>query len=155
MYCWKTDLISDKKHDVQAIGEELEKLANRGELTAEKVVEEAKNANSPMHSWFEWDDTVAAQKYREHQARVLIGSIVIYHEPEKKTRAFYVIKEEKSPVYHHITEIRSDDLMKKRLAEQALKEMEVWAKRYEEIADYLGTFYDEVKTALDKTRKAG
>lgn len=53
---------------------ELEKLAaaNGGNLTAEFVVQAARSKKSPLHSFFTWDDTLAAEEYRKEQARRLI-----------------------------------------------------------------------------------
>ena len=63
------------KEQKQAIKERLEKLAakNRGTLTPTRVVMDARDKSSPLHDFFEWDDGAAAQRYREQQARELIG----------------------------------------------------------------------------------
>ena len=60
------------------IVEELLRLEqDNGRLNPADVIEAAKDAGSPLHSWFEWDDTVAASKYRLDQARALIRSVKI------------------------------------------------------------------------------
>lgn len=46
-----------------------------GELTPRLVVEAAADDTSPLHSLFTWDDTVAAQAFREEQARHVIRSV--------------------------------------------------------------------------------
>lgn len=46
-----------------------------GELTAESVLREARRKTSPIHSYFEWDDTEAANQYRLEQARRLIRRV--------------------------------------------------------------------------------
>ena len=45
-------------------------------LTAGNVVESARLKRSPLHDYFEWDDTVAAVQFRERQARTMLASIV-------------------------------------------------------------------------------
>jgi len=45
-------------------------------LTPENLVNEARAEDSPIHSAFEWNDTVAAEKYRCEQARLMIANIV-------------------------------------------------------------------------------
>jgi len=57
----------------EAIEKELSRLyAMENRLSASQVVDAAKPAKSPLHSWFVWDDTKAAGEYRLIQARQLI-----------------------------------------------------------------------------------
>ena len=62
-----------------SVREELKRIAKRndGVLTAEAVVEAARNDDSPLHSAFTWDDTEAAIKWRLHQARNIILRIKV------------------------------------------------------------------------------
>ena len=57
--------------------ERLKKLAalGGGTLTPDAVVKDAKSVSSPLHTHFEWDDDVAANKFRLDQARRLIRSV--------------------------------------------------------------------------------
>ena len=58
--------------------EELQALYEaRGELTADLVVDVARDPTHPLHTRFEWDDTAAAEKYRRFQAGQLIRSVRI------------------------------------------------------------------------------
>lgn len=60
----------------RAVVEALLRIYERaGALRAEDVVEEARSAKSPLHDWFEWDDSVAAEQYRLQQARQLVREI--------------------------------------------------------------------------------
>lgn len=54
-----------------------------GELTAKSVVEENRAKTAPLHSCFEWDDAVAAERYREKQAGDMIRCLVTVQESEK------------------------------------------------------------------------
>ena len=56
---------------------ELERLFREGLLRPADVVEAARDPESPLHTHFEWDDTAAAAKWREEQARQLIRNIRI------------------------------------------------------------------------------
>lgn len=60
-----------------AILEELTNLNAKGRLTPASVLRRARNENSPMHSYFEWDDAEAAEKFRIEQARTLISDFEI------------------------------------------------------------------------------
>lgn len=47
----------------------------RGVLVPAAVVDAARDEASPLHSCFEWDDGVAAERHREDQARSLIRRV--------------------------------------------------------------------------------
>jgi hypothetical protein len=51
-------------------------------LTARAVVEESRPDDAVLHPIFEWDDTRAAESYREHQATSLIRSVRLIAEPD-------------------------------------------------------------------------
>lgn len=55
------------------VDRELEKIYKRRKVvTVEAVLAEAEKPTHPLHSYFEWDDQAAAQKYRIVQAYSLI-----------------------------------------------------------------------------------
>lgn len=58
-------------------GAELQRLYGMGmALTAENVVEAAQDAASPLHDWFTWSNAVAGRRWRAHEARKMLHSIV-------------------------------------------------------------------------------
>jgi len=64
----------------QVAGEEIERLYQQHEtLTAPIVVDAARPAAAPLHPAFEWQDKVAGERWREHQARNLIRQIQVVH----------------------------------------------------------------------------
>ncbi len=48
-----------------------------GKLTPEQVLDAARPDESPLHGFFEWDDSAAAEAYRIEQARELIRRVRI------------------------------------------------------------------------------
>lgn len=57
-------------------GQELQRLYDMGiALTAENVVAAARKRSSPLHDWFTWEDTLAAQRWRLHEARKMLHGI--------------------------------------------------------------------------------
>lgn len=69
-----------------------------GELTPQIVVDEARPSGAPLHDRFEWDDTIAGEKYRLVQASQLIRTVRVEyttpHSQEKKfIRAFSSLHE--------------------------------------------------------------
>jgi hypothetical protein len=61
--------------DRELIRIELEKLQHEGRLNPDNVIEAAKDPNNVLHKRFEWDDSIAAQKYRLEQAEQLIKRV--------------------------------------------------------------------------------
>lgn len=55
------------------VDRELEKIYDtHGVVSVDTVLSEAASATSPLHSYFEWDDKAAGEKYRRVQAYSLI-----------------------------------------------------------------------------------
>lgn len=70
----------------EMVRDELERLEDQaGRLTPSIVIEAAKDEQSPLHGYFEWDDSIAAENYRLEQARTLIRSVVLHITDEKTT----------------------------------------------------------------------
>lgn len=84
------------RKDVQIIGETLEQIKEKygGYLKTVDVVDEARNKKSKLHKYFQWDDTIAGEKYREQQARVLISNIaevVVVNKKQTRIRSFHSV----------------------------------------------------------------
>lgn len=80
-------------------------------LTARLVVDTARDKNSPLHQHFEWDDSVAGEKYREHQARDLIRSIKIKYrngDRTEKTNYFVSVERDEARAYHPVDKVAGD-----------------------------------------------
>lgn len=72
--------------DPDAVAAEVRKLlAEHDGITPELLLDTAKRKTSPLHSLFDWDDSVAAEKWRTHQARKLARAIHVV--PEDVERA--------------------------------------------------------------------
>ncbi len=56
---------------------ELQGLLGKDNITAKELLDASRDEKAPLHSCFEWDDSVAAENYRLYQARQIIGSIEI------------------------------------------------------------------------------
>lgn len=69
--------------EADVVGEELERIRLKtGRLTPDVVVKEARLKKSPIHAAFEWDDTLAGEKYRLHQARNIIRAVRVVTEDD-------------------------------------------------------------------------
>jgi len=55
-----------------------------GVLRPDDVIKDARNPKSPLHDQCEWDDTAAARKYRQDQARTLIRTVRVVVEVNRR-----------------------------------------------------------------------
>lgn len=142
--------------DAKAVGAHLEMLRKqfRGELTPDDVLKDAKHNNSPLHSFFEWDDSKAAEQHRLSQARGLIRAVVaIYRDEERTARkvtAFVHINEPGAPHYRSTEHAMSAAKTREMVLRQAWKEFQSWRKRYEQLDELADLFKkaDEVRLAI-------
>lgn len=151
VYEWKAE--SRITLDPQAVGREIEALQTKYPegITPETVVTHARDKRSPMHEFFEWDDSLAGAKYRLDQARYLIRHIVITEIEEapkvasKPIRAFVSVQrtlpngKEKSG-YMGVREALSDNDIRAQLLRRALGELKAWQVRYNEMAELAKVF---------------
>ncbi len=61
--------------DAAIVGPELQRLTNAGASTNADVVDAARPSEAVLHPYFEWDDTAAAEAYREHQAETITRTV--------------------------------------------------------------------------------
>ncbi|MCM1224060.1 MAG: hypothetical protein NC548_57370 [Lachnospiraceae bacterium] len=89
-----------------------------------------------MHNLFEWDDSIAGQKYRESQAMYILRSIVVVSEKEDEStqnhtyvRAF-VSSGNNDHVYNHISVIVRDGDEYEKLLKQAYADLQNFKRKY-------------------------
>lgn len=137
----------ERQTNVQVIGEHLESIEKKnGCIKPAMVVDSARPKNSPIHKHFEWDDTVAGEKYRLGQARQLISSVYIKSHnditPSSPVRAFVnVLRDDVGDRrYESITTVMSDEQKREQLLNRAKREFETWQKRYEALQELSDVF---------------
>lgn len=128
------------KVSAQAAGELCAELESQGKLTPHEVVEASRPDDAPLHSAFEWDDEIAAEKYRETQACYIIRSVEVVPEGSSKpTRAFVSLTvTENEREYREINKVLSIRSERELLLEEAKRELIAFERKYsvlEELAD--------------------
>lgn len=132
--------------DPNIVGNHLELLRkeSHGELTPDDVLKDARNDNSPLHSYFEWSDTEAAQQYRLSQARGLIRAVVAIYvsddKPAQKMRAFVHINEPGAEHYRDTAHAMSQEKTRDLVLRQAWREFHSWRRRYQELDEFAKLF---------------
>lgn len=115
----------------------LEELANRngGTLQPAVLVEEATNEASPLHAYFEWDDSEAGKLYREDQARSLIRSIKIEIKASEpiSVRAFVSLPadRESGAGYRMFKDVIDNEFLRRQLGEEINQKIMQWQKKAE------------------------
>lgn len=107
----------------QTAGEEIERIYHkRGQCDAADVVDESRPESAVLHPCFEWNDPVAAELWREQQARGIINCIVTVSETKKgetvEVRAFHHV----ASTYRPLDVVLKSVDMETEMKESALRE---------------------------------
>lgn len=70
------------KADAETVYKEITALGDS--FSPEQIVEAAREESTELHKCFTWDDTVAAESWRRHQARMLVAQLVVKTETADK-----------------------------------------------------------------------
>ena len=141
----------DVSHEISA---ELQQIYNNnnGMLDPRKVVDFAKDPTTALHSRFEWDDSIAAEKYRLAQARQIIRlEVVIIKQKQQgtielavdnqrsdndgvKARKWVSLEPDRFGVedkgYRKLSEVLKKPILRAQLLYQAKKDMEIFMQKY-------------------------
>ena len=139
----------------EVVGKTIEKIEKKhGECTAPLLLEEARNPKSKIHSLFEWDDTVAAEKWRLTQASQIITAVaVIYDENDGEpivTRAFANVGQKNKGSFVTMAKAMSDEASRAIVLKHALEELQAFQSKYATLTELAGVF-----SAIEALQKAG
>lgn len=136
------------KVDANTVGGVMEEIEERnGSVTSELFLEASRALDSPTHGVFEWDDGVAAERYRLHQASRTICAIrvIVRDGPGAKVggeppRAFVNIMEDdsKKAKYMNVSDALSNEDTRAAVLTRAMRELKAFQEKYaslEELAD--------------------
>jgi hypothetical protein len=127
---------------------ELQRIAKQhdGYLRPRDVVDAARDEESPLHSQFDWEDSSAAEKYRQWQARALIRVQVAYEpvgDGEDITyRVFASLVSDRLPAggYRVMAKVLSDPELRDELLADALAEMQRFRLKYKHLQELAEVF---------------
>ena len=147
-------LLSDE--DAEVVGGFIERNFKNGQIDAHALVESARSKRSEIHHFFEWDNDVASEKWRAHQARMLLCSIVIETEEGEEVRAFHNLKISEDGgegrTYYALDKARANESLWAQIIQGALREAEAWQKRYRLYAE-LKPISEAIEKTLKRLRK--
>jgi polyhydroxyalkanoate synthesis regulator phasin len=137
--------------DANAAGRVCSELAEQGKLTPEELVNASRDEESPLHGMFEWDDTIAAEKYREVQARKIIRSVeIVMTDSPVPQRAFQTVEHK---TYRRIETVMGSEEMRRILLNNAKKELDAFRRKYSRLTELAMVFEAIEKTITQETEE--
>ena len=138
VYQWKT--IAGIKADANEAGRQFEQLEKTVGVTPQTVLDANRAENTPLHNEFEWDDDIAAENYRLHQAGQLIRMLCVKPTTETKDntpiRAY--IRMEDS--YENIGVVVSVKEKRELMLERAKNELRAFKAKYNTLKELKPVF---------------
>lgn len=136
VYEWKT--ASYIKADANIAGKQCEALEKTVGLTPKNLLDANRDENAPLHNEFEWRDDIAAEKYRENQARHIIACLCVRAETtsgeqSEPIRAF--LKTAPESEYQSLNVILQSADSHVAMLSMALRELEVFRKKYKMLSE--------------------
>lgn len=152
VYKWR---FYNYKIDANIVGQEMEKLEKEyGEVTAQLLLDNARSKKSKLHDLFEWNDTVAAEKFRLAQATQIITALAVVYEDtteEPKTvRAFANIGAKNKGSFITMATALSDEQSRAIVLKHALEELQAFRSKYADLTELA-----EIFAGIDKLSIAG
>lgn len=124
------------KADAQKVADEI----GNDKITPQEMIEKARNEQSELHRCFEWNDTIAAEKYRLQQARTVLSMLVFKPktEEEQPVRIFSLTTEKSTYQPTKSFLVQADEYQD--LLKRALAELEAFKRKYRTINELEGLF---------------
>ena len=147
-YKWKDH---DYKLDAQKVGEALNTIQEElGYIEPAVIVEAARPVDNILHTCFTWDNTVAANSYRNWEARMLMRCIMLVidkadDQPEIQTVAFVNIQTKTQHGYMSFQTVMLDKVAQQYMMDEAQREMNRFIAKYKNLkalADIIGKMTD-------------
>lgn len=119
------------KADAQKVYEEI----GEDNVSPEEVLSKAKDKDSELHKCFEWDDSVAAEKFRLQQARLIICNLVVVtpNKEEEPVRVYQISSERNTYQPTRFFLQQPDEYQK--LLQRAKEELKALQKRYKMLSE--------------------
>lgn len=136
VYEWKT--ASYINIDANIAGKQCEELEKTVGLTPKNLLDANRDENAPLHSEFEWNDSVAAEKYRERQAQHIIACLCVRAETtngEKSEPVRAFLKTAPESEYQSLNVVLQSADSHSAMLAMALKELKAFQRKYNALAE--------------------
>ena len=127
---WKMELFSSANaercyQEILSIGES---------ATPKQILDYARNPDTELHKCFEWDDSVAAEKYRLQQARTVVCHLVCVEERKQEPQVFRLMQTTENG-YAPVSLIVRDKTEYEKLLDRARAELRAFKSRYHSLVE--------------------
>lgn len=124
------------KADAQKVADEI----GNDKITPQEMIEKARDEQSELHKCFEWNDTVAAEKYRLQQARTVLSMLVFKPKKEKEQPVrIFSLTTEKSTYRPTVCFLKQEEEYQT-LLKRAIRELQSFKEKYKTISELEGVF---------------
>jgi hypothetical protein len=138
--------------------DEILRIKNEAGLTANAILGAAKKKNNVLHDLFDWDNTEAAEKWRLHQARMLINEVKIiintkeYYAFENLSISVEESETDNNREYVSHDEIITNEDLRKQIIQKALESLIYWRNKYSHYSEFKSiiTEIDRVNVILQQ-----
>lgn len=137
------------KADAETIYNEIMSIGDT--VKPSDIVEFARNENTALHNLFTWDDSIAAERYREHEAGRIIRNIVIVENDKSNDDKNNVVvvraimsTNERTKEYTTVQRIVTNKDSYAKLLAAALAELTAFKKKYETLSGDLEVIFDAI-----------
>ncbi len=129
------------KADAQAAGELCLSLQQSGGLTPKRLLDENRDESAPLHNEFEWNDSIAAESYREQQASYIIRQLVVKTDDAvgQPVRAFVSITSEERS-YQSLEVVLKTPSFREQMLRNAKSEMLAFIAKYNTLEELANVF---------------
>ena len=133
---WKLDGIF--KADAQLVAQEITDIGD--DFTCQQIVDKARDSTTELHKCFEWNDSIAAEKYRLKQAQQVVTHLVIVksgenQKPEKTNIRMIVNNGTGTNTYTPLRHVVRKQDEYERLLEKARMELSAFKKKYSSLSE--------------------
>lgn len=140
---------------------ELQRIAseNGGILQPVSVVDAARAPESPLHSQFQWDDSVAAHQHRLFQARQLIRvcvTMIPNGNSDSPDCVWVSLKQDRilpNGGYRPLVTVLSNATLREALLAEALSELETFKEKYGRLQELSELFRVASKVSRKQVRR--
>ncbi|MCD8197833.1 MAG: hypothetical protein LUE24_11830 [Lachnospiraceae bacterium] len=129
------------KTPAEVAGQVCQELEESGGLTAKRLLDASRPVDAPLHDEFEWDNSEAAEKYREYQAAHIIRRIIVRPEQVEKepVRAFVNVTDNVRS-YRSLDVVLQTTNLREQLLGQALKDLRAFEQKYSTLSELAEVF---------------
>ncbi len=127
-----------------------------GNFQAKQIVDLARSKTSPIHRFFNWNDSEAAERYRILQAQSMVRCLVVEID-DREVRKYVspvVVSHGKPKQYCEIERAMADEDIWNQVLARALQDANSWKLRYQNLKE-LEPIHTEIEKASKKYLKEG